>query len=77
MSGDVKLVRPTGDRRRAKRLPRSQMEPESMNKMISDRGYGWVIVAAGGLIGCIAAGAMFALAVYLQPIALNTGWSRA
>lgn len=39
--------------------------------------YGWVIVAAGGLIGCIAAGAMFALAVYLQPIAEDTGWSRA
>ncbi len=39
--------------------------------------YGWVIVAAGGLIGCIAAGSMFALAVYLQPIAQDTGWSRA
>lgn len=39
--------------------------------------YGWVIVAAGGLITCVAAGAMFALAVYLQPIAENTGWSRA
>jgi MFS family permease len=39
--------------------------------------YGWVIVAAGGLIGCIAAGAMFSLAVYLQPIAEETGWSRA
>lgn len=39
--------------------------------------YGWVIVAAGGLIGCMAAGAMFSLAVYLQPIADDTGWSRA
>lgn len=39
--------------------------------------YGWVIVAAGGLIGCVAAGAMFALAVYLQPMAEDTGWSRA
>ncbi|HEV7692935.1 MAG TPA: MFS transporter [Hyphomonadaceae bacterium] len=48
-----------------------------MEKIIAERSYGWVIVAAGGLIGCVAAGAMFALAVYLQPIALNTGWSRA
>ncbi len=42
-----------------------------------EKSYGWVIVAAGGLIGCIAAGAMFALAVYLQPMADDTGWSRA
>jgi MFS family permease len=48
-----------------------------MEKIIAERSYGWVIVVAGGLIGCVAAGAMFALAVYLQPIALNTGWSRA
>ena len=39
--------------------------------------YGWVIVAAGAVISCIAAGAMFALAVYLQPMADDTGWSRA
>src|SRR5262249_8563951 len=39
--------------------------------------YGWVIVAAGAWITCIAAGAMFALSVYLQPIAADTGWSRA
>jgi MFS family permease len=39
--------------------------------------YGWVVVAAGGLIGCVAAGAIFALAVYLQPIGEDTGWSRA
>lgn len=39
--------------------------------------YGWVIVAAGGLITCVAAGSMFALAVYLQPIGEDTGWSRA
>src|SRR5690242_16421270 len=41
------------------------------------KSYGWVIVAAGGLIGCVAAGAMFSLAVYLQPIADDTKWSRA
>ena len=39
--------------------------------------YGWVIVAAGAVITCVAMGAMFALPVYLQPIAEETGWSRA
>jgi MFS family permease len=39
--------------------------------------YGWVIVAAGALITCVAAGSMFALPVYLQPISDDTGWTRA
>jgi MFS family permease len=34
-----------------------------------------VIVAAGGLLGCVAIGAMFSLPVLLQPIARDTGWS--
>lgn len=42
-----------------------------------ERHYGWVIVAAGALITCVAMGAMFALPVYLQPIADETGWGRA
>ncbi|PXA98912.1 MFS transporter [Nostoc sp. 3335mG] len=42
-----------------------------------ERNYGWVIVAAGAVITCIAMGAMFALPVYLQPIADETGWTRA
>jgi MFS family permease len=42
-----------------------------------DRRYGWVIVAAGAVITCVAMGAMFALPVYLQPMAEETGWSRA
>jgi MFS family permease len=37
--------------------------------------YRWVIVAAGGLLGCIAIGAMFSLPVFLRPISVNTGWS--
>jgi MFS family permease len=37
--------------------------------------YRWVIVAAGGLLSCVAIGAMFSLPVFLQPIALDTGWS--
>jgi MFS family permease len=42
---------------------------------MSDARYRWVIVAAGGLLGCIAFGAMFALPVFLRPIAHDTGWS--
>ena len=38
--------------------------------------YGWVVVAAGGLLGCVAIGAVFSLAVFLQPMADATGWSR-
>ncbi|WP_105432612.1 MFS transporter [Neorhizobium sp. T6_25] len=37
--------------------------------------YRWVIVAAGGLLGCLAIGAMFSLPVFLLPIARDTGWS--
>src|SRR5262245_63764354 len=37
--------------------------------------YRWVIVAAGGLLGCVAFGAMFSLPVFLRPIAQDTGWS--
>ena len=39
--------------------------------------YGWVIVAAGALMTCVALGAMFSLAVFLEPLATATGWSRA
>ena len=37
--------------------------------------YRWVIVAAGGLLGCVAVGGLFSLPVFLQPIARDTGWS--
>jgi MFS family permease len=40
------------------------------------RSYGWVVVAAGGLIGCVSMGTLFSLAVFLQPISVDTGWSR-
>lgn len=43
---------------------------------MADAHYRWVIVAAGGLLGCVAIGAMFALPVFLTPIAQATGWSR-
>jgi MFS family permease len=42
---------------------------------MSNSHYRWVIVAAGGLLGCVALGAMFSLPVFLQPILRDTGWS--
>jgi MFS family permease len=39
--------------------------------------YRWVIVAAGALMTCVAMGAMFSLAVFLDPMSAGTGWSRA
>jgi MFS family permease len=38
--------------------------------------YRWVIVAAGGFLGCVAIGAMFCLPVFLVPLTAATGWSR-
>jgi len=38
--------------------------------------YGWIVVAAGALMGCVAIGALFSLAVFLQPMSEATGWSR-
>ena len=38
--------------------------------------YGWVVVAAGALMGCVAMGTTFSLAVFLQPMSEATGWSR-
>jgi len=39
--------------------------------------YGWVMVAIGALMTCVAVGAMFSLAVFLDPMTRDTGWSRA
>ena len=39
--------------------------------------YRWVIVAVGALMTCVAVGAMFSLAVFLDPMTHDTGWSRA
>jgi MFS family permease len=35
------------------------------------------MVFLGGLMGCVAIGAMFSLAVFLDPMSAETGWSRA
>ena len=40
-----------------------------------EKPYRWVIVAAGGLLGCVAAGSMFSLPVFLRPMSQDTGWS--
>jgi MFS family permease len=42
---------------------------------MTNTSYRWVIVAAGGLLGCMAIGAMFSLPVFLLPISRDTGWS--
>lgn len=39
--------------------------------------YRWIVVFAGALMGCVAVGTMFSLAIFLEPIATTTGWSRA
>ena len=39
--------------------------------------YGWVVVGAGAVLTCVAFGAVFSLAVFLQPMEQATGWSRA
>jgi len=39
--------------------------------------YRWVVVAIGALMTCVSMGAMFSLAIFLEPIATATGWSRA
>ena len=43
--------------------------------MRSEARYGWVMVALGALMTCVAIGAMFSLAVFLRPITEATGWS--
>ena len=42
---------------------------------MKDPRYGWVMVGIGAFMTCIAIGAMFSLAVFLQPITQSTGWS--
>jgi MFS family permease len=42
---------------------------------MSEPRYGWMMVALGAFMTCIAIGAMFSLAVFLQPITQSTGWS--
>jgi MFS family permease len=39
--------------------------------------YRWVIIGAGARMTRVAIGAMFSLAVFLQPMSVESGWSRA
>src|SRR5689334_15129959 len=59
---------PPDDERSATQLP----EGENM-----EHPYRWMIVGVGALMTCVAVGAMFSLAVFLEPMATSTGWSRA
>lgn len=43
---------------------------------MNSQSYRWIIVAAGGVIGCVAIGCLFSLPVFIIPIADETGWSR-
>lgn len=38
--------------------------------------YGWIVVGAGMTTTCVGMGAVFSLAVFLQPMSVDTGWSR-
>jgi MFS family permease len=42
---------------------------------MTESNYRWVIVAAGGLLGCVAMGCLFSLPIYLLPMEKATGWS--
>ena len=43
--------------------------------LVTDRN--WPLVAAGALMTCAAIGVVFSLAVFLEPMGADTGWSRA
>lgn len=45
--------------------------------MNTQSSYRWTIVAVGALMTCVALGAMFSLAIFLDPVSRDTGWSRA
>src|SRR3982751_6883807 len=53
--------------------PRDTVMHDGTNAVRSH--YRWVIVAAGGVLGCVAIGGLFSLPVFLRPIAQDTGWS--
>ena len=51
------------------------MPPSATAVPATDRN--WSLVAAGAVLGCVGVGALFSLAVLLQPMGSDTGWSRA
>jgi MFS family permease len=44
---------------------------------VNTHSYRWIIVGIGALMTCVALGAMFSLAIFLDPLSRDTGWSRA
>ncbi|WP_372016406.1 MFS transporter [Pseudoxanthomonas sp. 10H] len=50
------------------------MTPHATAPAMPDRN--WPLVAAGALLGCVGVGVLFSLAVLLQPMGSDTGWSR-
>src|SRR6476620_6364516 len=54
-----------------------EAEGDPMARALTGNAYRWVIVAAGALMTCVGIGAMFSLAIFLEPMAVETGWSRA
>jgi len=53
------------------------MEQSSSDSTAGASPRAWSVVAAGALMTCVAVGVLFALAVFLQPMSIATGWSRA
>jgi len=51
------------------------MTSSSLPSLAPDRN--WALVAAGALMTCVAIGVLFSLAVFLDPMGAETGWSRA
>ena len=52
-----------------------KLDPVGKTGPVKDPAYGWIMVALGALMTCIAVGAMFSLAVFLRPMIEATGWS--
>ena len=44
---------------------------------VNTHSYRWTIVGIGALMTCVALGTMFSLAIFLDPLSRDTGWSRA
>ena len=62
--------------RRNRRGPFDQgYDAGSEGDPVREHRYGWVMVALGAFMSCIAVGAMFSLAVFLRPMTQATGWS--
>jgi MFS family permease len=57
-------------------LPDADMNATA-DTVFPHRPQNWALVAAGALMTCVAIGVVFSLAVLLEPMGRDTGWSRA